>query len=1201
MLREHTNAAHARLILLAPAVLTWAACTPPAGLDGAGVAGGGARLAAADAESVTRPSAEGRGGTEPVIFHARDAKVHGRNARYEVGGGKDNIGHWSNAADWVSWDIDLPNGGGFLVYTTYACPNNEAGSTYAVALRPAQEEKGDELRGVVEPTGSWTMFVTERLGVLQADAPGRYTLAVTPLTKARGAVMNLQAITLKPGLWEKGLVVWWRFDEGEGERTADAAGQDALLASLAPDPPLYEDVAPVGESQGSRPVVRDALTGAEDEVRFARWRPGVSKTALRLDGITTSVTRSAEDAPRLDRSFSIEAWVKLCAPADGWCPIVNRHQYPLGFFFGLDGAGDLGLHLSVGGKWKACTSSVRLPARRWTHVAATFDEERGIAVYLDGEETGRLEAAGETAPAGDVDLVLGRHNHLPWSFDGMLDEVKLFNRALSPEDVGKHYEAGKAGFEPPPMITINDVLPDRGSVFVCERVTLEVDLEATYDNPFDPSEVAVEAVVITPSLETMRVPGFLYRAFERRLVEVPEEPYEGDAAEDDYWAEDAEPKMVIKELIEPTGAPRWLVRLSFPKPGRYLARVTARDVTGEVTSDPITILVLPADVPGLVRRHETDRRYFVTERGENFFPTGANVCWGGPRGTFNYDEWLPRYAYEGCNFFRVWLSPPWTTFAMNTAESGFDGIDLGNAWRLDHVLETAEVLDMKVMLCIDSFNILRSNLLLYGLYEDAPYARAQGGPTLRPSEYFTHPRSLRAYRNRLRYLVARYGWSSAVFAWEFWNEVDITDEYDPKIVAAWHAEMADLLRDLDPWRHLITTSYAAPKGDPAVTGLPGMDLVQTHSYGGNDMARELGNRSKAREIPKDRPHFFGEFGILASGDETAKRDPSGIHLHNGLYSSVGQGRAGTPMTWWWDSYVHEKDLYSIFGAFARWVEGFDFVAQKARRAKISILCEKPVDVRPGFLAPVLGTWEKATFNRGLNVRVDRKGLATFTITPSENLHGQGFHRGLHNPVTFELDAPEPAIFGVRVKGVSGYGDGNLRIEVDRKLVLKERFPVPEGNEKEVLTQYNEVYEVEVPAGRHRVRVANTGKDWISVAAYHIPWLEAAKIGDDRLRAWGVVGDRMALVWIQNRDYTWSNATRGDYEPRSVRDATATVHGLAPGRWTVEHWDTWEGRVTKTEEATAGEDGDLTLELPDVAEDAAFRLRRQGPEEPRPSE
>ena len=53
-------------------------------------------------------------------------------------------------------------------------------------------------------------------------------------------------------------------------------------------------------------------------------------------------------------------------------------------------------------------------------------------------------------------------------------------------------------------------------------------------------------------------------------------------------------------------------------------------------------------------------------------------------------------------------------------------------------------------------------------------------------------------------------------------------------------------------------------------------------------------------------------------------------------------------------------------------------------------------------------------------------------------------------------------------------------------------------------------------------------------------------------------------------------------------------GLAPGRWSVEHWDTRAGRVTKTEDATVVGDGELTVALPEVAWDAALRLHLEEP-------
>lgn len=39
------------------------------------------------------------------------------------------------------------------------------------------------------------------------------------------------------------------------------------------------------------------------------------------------------------------------------------------------------------------------------------------------------------------------------------------------------------------------------------------------------------------------------------------------------------------------------------------------------------------------------------------------------------------------------------------------------------------------------------------------------------TDFFTNAEAIADYKNRLRYLVARYAYSTSVFAWEFFNEV----------------------------------------------------------------------------------------------------------------------------------------------------------------------------------------------------------------------------------------------------------------------------------------------------------------------------------------------------------------------------------------------------------------------------------------------
>lgn len=126
-----------------------------------------------------------------VDLHARFSEVHGKTARYEYGHGKDNIGYWTDANDWVSWEFVIEQGGIFRADITYACDKGSGGSEFVV------EVAGQKLTGTVKETGSWTNFVTETLGTVTLSA-GRYTLSVRPTKKPGLAVMNLQCIKLVP-------------------------------------------------------------------------------------------------------------------------------------------------------------------------------------------------------------------------------------------------------------------------------------------------------------------------------------------------------------------------------------------------------------------------------------------------------------------------------------------------------------------------------------------------------------------------------------------------------------------------------------------------------------------------------------------------------------------------------------------------------------------------------------------------------------------------------------------------------------------------------------------------------------------------------------------------------------------------------------------------------------------------------------------
>jgi len=149
------------------------------------------RLAGPPVVTESAPSA--KAGTDGAfLLKAADAEIHGQTAQYEQGGGKDNIGFWTNAADYVTWTCQVAQAGRYRVEVDYACPTENAGSSFTVG-----PDGGATVAGMVKATGSWTAFQPETLGEVELPA-GRTTVAVRITAIPRGAAMNLRQVRLIP-------------------------------------------------------------------------------------------------------------------------------------------------------------------------------------------------------------------------------------------------------------------------------------------------------------------------------------------------------------------------------------------------------------------------------------------------------------------------------------------------------------------------------------------------------------------------------------------------------------------------------------------------------------------------------------------------------------------------------------------------------------------------------------------------------------------------------------------------------------------------------------------------------------------------------------------------------------------------------------------------------------------------------------------
>jgi concanavalin A-like lectin/glucanase superfamily protein/Big-like domain-containing protein len=192
------------------------------------------------------------------------------------------------------------------------------------------------------------------------------------------------------------------------------------------------------------------------------YGPGEVGQAFVLDGTTASVTVPA--SPSLNvQSFTIEGWVN---PADVGTQIpVAEYAAATGFagvhlWVGVGSPGTLFANvraLSSGLDDNILSSAPGLvPSNQWSHVAVTFDQASGSAVlYLNGTNV-VLRNLGSIVPETALPLNIGLRpvtssdGGAGSRFAGKIDELSVYNRALSQSEIQSIYQAGSAGKCPPP-------------------------------------------------------------------------------------------------------------------------------------------------------------------------------------------------------------------------------------------------------------------------------------------------------------------------------------------------------------------------------------------------------------------------------------------------------------------------------------------------------------------------------------------------------------------------------------------------------------------------------------------------------------------------------------------------------------------------------------------------------------------------------
>ena len=320
--------------------------------------------------------------------------------------------------------IGIPSIEAVPVQTSYAKMDVPLKEILAIKIAEDHENatldlrNGDKLKGVVslKPITLETLFGKVSVGIEH--------IRTISVVLSGGAL---------PDPLRQGLVLYYSFDRDEGGKVTDQSGR---------------------KNNG--------------EVHGAKWTPkGKVGGACDFDGKSDFIELGPTSLYKTTGHLSACAWVQ---PRGQVAILLSNYHgggaYNGQFFFAYSGtpganpnAGQ-GLDLLFGQPPYASAGYIRYHTRgiemsngEWHHVAFSYDETRGkgqkIKFFADGAEApvGLIESEGNGGPILDIgeNLRIMAHRDTPTGTlsDGLVDEVMIFDRALTGEEVKQIYDAQK--------------------------------------------------------------------------------------------------------------------------------------------------------------------------------------------------------------------------------------------------------------------------------------------------------------------------------------------------------------------------------------------------------------------------------------------------------------------------------------------------------------------------------------------------------------------------------------------------------------------------------------------------------------------------------------------------------------------------------------------------------------------------------------
>jgi hypothetical protein len=270
---------------------------------------------------------------------------------------------------------------------------------------------------------SWTPTATQL---------GQHSITITA-TDARGLSAATSTLISVIGSDTDGLIGWWKLDETAGTIAVNSAGGSP--GNL------------VGTGGG--------------------WVPGKVGNAMVFNGASNYIALDSA-ALAATNNFTITAWInpRQVTPSSGFFFALRSKYAESGIRLAVNNKRDLFIEGQTASGWHQIYHALgQIQYNTWQHIVVIYDKSTFV-VYINGQ---RLAPAHEHSGSWDGDIVMNPAGvtrigaaggeTADFFFDGLIDDVRLYQRTLSPSEVTALYQWIGAGDRPRPPSNLTVVVP----------------------------------------------------------------------------------------------------------------------------------------------------------------------------------------------------------------------------------------------------------------------------------------------------------------------------------------------------------------------------------------------------------------------------------------------------------------------------------------------------------------------------------------------------------------------------------------------------------------------------------------------------------------------------------------------------------------------------------------------------------------------